>query len=93
MKKIITIITLLLVIVSNVQAERRVGTVDAIDLEAGLIKIDNVQYKVQPSKIKLMSEKHKLKLSLLEEGNKVSFVTNYKDITGIRLTTPYVFND
>lgn len=93
MKIIITAtITLLFMMINNVQAEQRVGTVNAVDLDAGLIKINNVQYQIQPSKVKLVSGEHKLKLSSLKKGNKVSFVTNYTDITEIRLTTPYAFN-
>ncbi|MCK5829677.1 MAG: hypothetical protein KAH20_05195 [Methylococcales bacterium] len=92
MKKVITIVTLLLVMVNHVQAELKEGTVNNIDLEAGFIEIDYIQYPIQKNKIILKSGEHKLKLSLLKKGNKINFFADDQGITEIKLKTPYVFN-
>ncbi len=83
---------MLFLMVCNVQAgTRNSGIIEDIDLENGLVQINNMNYKLQEGKTRLISGEHKLNLRLLERGSRVDFVIENSLVTEIRLKTPYVF--
>ena len=92
MKKIITIIISLLVMATSVHAEILLrGVVEEVNLEAGIVKINNSEYKVQEGKTELISGEHSLDLDLLKEGSKVTFTLEGSFIIKMNLVVPYKF--
>ena len=93
MKKIILIISLLFM-VTGVHAEVLLrGVVNHINLEGGVVNINETDYKIQQGKTELISGVHSLDLDLLKVGDDVKFILDRYLVTEIKLVKPYVFND
>ena len=95
MKKLITIIITLLMMIGTVQAERRLrGTVEKMDSDKGYIVINSIQYRIEKGKTKVFSDGQIIDDDFLEKGIKVYFsVDKTSLITEIRLITPVEFKE
>jgi len=88
MKKLVTIIVTLLVMLGSVQAETRLtGTINQVSLEGGYIVINQNQYKIKRGKTEVYSGDNLINEDFLKEGQSVYFSYDNALVTKIRLIT------
>lgn len=95
MKKIFTAVALLFMF-CNLQAQDNLsGTLKGVNLERGLVNINNAVYSIRLRKTQLYLGKHKQNIDFLEKGigQKVKFVLDNTIVTEIRFITSFEINE